>query len=299
MSLRAMSFLGNLRRNLTFIGTGLRILGDFSNATFTSRLCFKTSTTNGDTKICGIPNGTGTGTSWQAWTKESMNDCYRGYLQVYDDGVATTFIDVGLESVGTPTTPTTTMRWRASMYGNEILSCIYGGANVNDYTLSTPFGRLKFPAAQNASSDPNTLDDYEEFNTTPADTVFKLSFATPGDLAVTYTFRQSCYTKIGRVVIWNFAIVTASFTHTTAAGNFRIEGAPFAAADINSQPFHCPVQVGGVTSTALGFVGRISAGASHLEIIGNGSSSAGLGQTNFVSGATVNVQGTITYFTST
>jgi hypothetical protein len=47
--------------NLTFTGTGNRILGDFSNATVASRVAFQTSTTNSNTNIGVLPNGTATG----------------------------------------------------------------------------------------------------------------------------------------------------------------------------------------------------------------------------------------------
>lgn len=50
-------------------------------------------------------------------------------------------------------------------------------------------GQLKFPAAQNASSDVNTLDDYEEGTWTPS----------VGGTA-TYTTQTGTYTKIGRLV---------------------------------------------------------------------------------------------------
>ena len=46
--------------NLTFTGTGNRITGDFSNATFSSRVMFQSSTVNGNTVIEAVPNGTGT-----------------------------------------------------------------------------------------------------------------------------------------------------------------------------------------------------------------------------------------------
>jgi hypothetical protein len=48
--------------NLTFTSTSNRITGDFSNATSTSRVAFQTSTTNGNTNIEVIPNGTSTRT---------------------------------------------------------------------------------------------------------------------------------------------------------------------------------------------------------------------------------------------
>ena len=46
--------------NLTFTGTGNRITGDFSNATIANRVGFQSSTTNGNTTISVIPNGTAT-----------------------------------------------------------------------------------------------------------------------------------------------------------------------------------------------------------------------------------------------
>jgi len=49
--------------DLTFTGTGRRILGDFSNATVLSKLLFQTSTVNGATQMGAIPNGTGTQSS--------------------------------------------------------------------------------------------------------------------------------------------------------------------------------------------------------------------------------------------
>jgi hypothetical protein len=49
-----------LSGNLTFSSTAQRITGDFSNATLTNRLAFQTSTTNGNTTVTVLPNGTST-----------------------------------------------------------------------------------------------------------------------------------------------------------------------------------------------------------------------------------------------
>jgi len=46
--------------NQTFVGTGNRITGDFSNATAVNRVAFQTSTVNGNTGLYAIPNGTAT-----------------------------------------------------------------------------------------------------------------------------------------------------------------------------------------------------------------------------------------------
>jgi len=47
--------------NLTFSSTAQRITGDMSNATLSNRLAFQTSTTNGNTTISALPNGTAVG----------------------------------------------------------------------------------------------------------------------------------------------------------------------------------------------------------------------------------------------
>jgi hypothetical protein len=52
--------------NLTFTTTGQKIVGDFTNATFSNRTNFVTSTANSSTGIYALPSGTSTAASWQA-----------------------------------------------------------------------------------------------------------------------------------------------------------------------------------------------------------------------------------------
>lgn len=110
-----------------------------------------------------------------------------------------------------------------TVHGNQIASAsvadrVYVSANYVDG------GQVKFPATQNASSDANTLDDYEEGTWTPV-----LTFATPGNLSVAYSAQAGTYTKIGNVVSVKFTIATSGFTHTTASGEASITGLPFTA----------------------------------------------------------------------
>ncbi len=65
-------------------------------------------------------------------------------------------------------------------------------------------GQVGFPATQVASSDANTLDDYEEGTWVPA-----LSFggATTG---ITYNVHTGTYVKIGRIVFYNLTITLSS-----------------------------------------------------------------------------------------
>ena len=86
--------------------------------------------------------------------------------------------------------------------------------------LITTAGQIAFPATQNPSSDPNTLDDYEEgtWNAVFSATV------TPPDTPITMV---GVYTKIGREVT-----VTVAFNDvntTGASGDMFVHGLPFMA----------------------------------------------------------------------
>ena len=81
-------------------------------------------------------------------------------------------------------------------------------------------GQIKFPASQNASTDPNTLDDYEEGSWTPAVNI--LYGITPS--SATYTGR---YVKIGKLVYASFSFNFNS-SQTVATGmRGRMSGLPF------------------------------------------------------------------------
>lgn len=84
--------------------------------------------------------------------------------------------------------------------------------------------KVQFPATQVSSADANALDDYEEGDWTPV-----FTFATPGDLSVTYAEQDGSYVKIGQSVTETFNILTSAFTHTTASSIARITGSGFTA----------------------------------------------------------------------
>ena len=60
----ALTFDGT---TFTLGGTGKRISGDMSNATIANRVAFQTNTTNGNTAVNAIPNGTSTTTNFSAY----------------------------------------------------------------------------------------------------------------------------------------------------------------------------------------------------------------------------------------
>lgn len=87
-----------------------------------------------------------------------------------------------------------------------------GSLTIGEAEINANQG-IKFPATQVASSDANTLDDYEEGTWTPS----------VGGNA-TYTSRSGTYEKIGRAVIARFQI-TINAIGTGATG--AVSGLPF------------------------------------------------------------------------
>lgn len=178
-------------------------------------------------------------------------------------------------------------------------NCTFGEPNnrieIQDFT-SAP-GGIHFPASQVASSDANTLDDYEEGNSwTPV-----LSFDTPGDLSITYSVQVGAYTKVGRLVTVQFTILTSAFTFTTASGSARLTGFPFTTANISGLESMGKMKWRGITKASYTEVGvRLAANANIARIVacGSGQADATLGTADFPTGGTVALAGTLTYFTA-
>ena len=97
---------------------------------------------------------------------------------------------------------------------------------VGGATASASGAGITFPATQSASTDVNTLDDYEEGTFTPT-----LGGASSDPTSVTYVAQAGYYTKIGRLVT---AVVQVGFTtYTGGSGNFDVKGLPFTVASIS------------------------------------------------------------------
>ncbi len=98
-------------------------------------------------------------------------------------------------------------------------------------TFDVKSGQIKFPATQNASSDPNTLDDYEEGTWTPA---LSASITNTG-FTYNTTNTSGSYIKVGKMVR-----LTGRLTLTatgSAAGNVFITGLPLTNADTGQGNF--------------------------------------------------------------
>ena len=87
---------------------------------------------------------------------------------------------------------------------------------VGNATPSASGAGITFPATQSASTDANTLDDYEEGTWTPTD---------GSGAGLTFTSITATYTKIGRLVTLNCQF---TFPTTANASIIQITGMPFA-----------------------------------------------------------------------
>ena len=145
---------------------------------------------------------------------------------------------------------------------------------------------ITFPATQNASSNANTLDDYEEGSWTPA---FELG-------TWTYGTRTGYYRKIGsQVTVW-FSIIWSASSNP---GAISVTGLPFVS---RAEPFRATGAVGytqGVTFGGAGYTSLswlLSGNFSRLDLgnIGNNVT------TNFAVGTASSgeLQGTLTYITA-
>ncbi|MFZ9643127.1 MAG: hypothetical protein ACO29L_06670 [Candidatus Methylopumilus sp.] len=155
--------------------------------------------------------------------------------------------------------------------------------------ISANGGQIKFPATQSASSDANTLDDYEEGTWTPA-------YAT-GFSAVVYTARTGTYTKIGRFVQLNLFIDAGT---VTASGNISISGLPFATGSYSQNNYIGVVQVQATSGTlaAGNVLMRIPDAGSTLFLQTQSTTGvASMAGSQLGSGHTINA--TISYLTAT
>lgn len=81
-------------------------------------------------------------------------------------------------------------------------------------------GQFKFPVTQNPSSDPNTLDDYEEGSWTP------VNAQNSGQIGTWSTY-VGRYTKIGKVVVATIEITGTGMGYNTTTGFTKFTGLPF------------------------------------------------------------------------
>lgn len=117
--------------------------------------------------------------------------------------------------------------------------------------LVTTAGQIKFPATQNPSSDPNTLDDYEEGTWTPS--------VVGGNVAgiCTYTTRNGKYVKVGGRVFFDLSV---NWSDHTGNGPLGLTGLPF------YQGAGIPYGVCSILVSGVSFNGELSCYISGMSI---------------------------------
>jgi hypothetical protein len=147
-----------------------------------------------------------------------------------------------------------------------VLNLQSGGSNVatiNAYGIGLGTGvpssgiGITFPATQSASSDANTLDDYEEGTWTP---VF-VGSTTAGSCTYNTGVTNGAYVKIGQLVYTTFSIVATS-SHT-GTGALLLNGLPFATSSTAS--------FGG--SPSIGYWGSLAVNITYISAYTGGGSS--------------------------
>jgi hypothetical protein len=168
---------------------------------------------------------------------------------MYADGAELYVDSIVLEEIGEVAayTPQTISdeKWRDAT-SNANHGTISGATRVNPIRHATfedvVTNRITFPATQSASSDPNSLDDFEEGTWTPA-----FSNGAAG-----YQTQTGTYTKIGNIVQVEATIRTTSLT---GSGAVTITGLPFTFAKRNPVSIWCdswgtaPVSADAVVNT--------------------------------------------------
>jgi hypothetical protein len=152
---------------------------------------------------------------------------------------------------------------------------------------ATPSGSgsgITFPATQSASSDANTLDDYEEGTWTPS----------VGGTA-TYTTQKGTYVKVGRMVTCHFRI-TINLILTGSTVN--LSGFPFTAAndsygDIYSGTCSYFNNIAANTSCLTNY---IASNTSYVNFVGQNAFDNACLNTIALFGNSADVAGSVTYF---
>lgn len=213
--------------------------------------------------------------------------------------IATTWANTTLTDIATALTnslSTDGSTASVSLAGKTMSGGTFSGPAVTG-VLTLTGGQIQFPAVAIPSAGGNVLDDYEEGTFTPT-----LTYATPGNLVVAYSFRTGTYVKIGKQVTANILISTSTYTHTTASGNLQITGLPFScvetapvggcrASGIKISPAAFPISVG------LNPVSSVDVGTTVLLWLPgiNDSSEVPLVAANHTSGSVCTLVITVTY----
>lgn len=141
-------------------------------------------------------------------------------------------------------------------------------------------GQIKFPATQNASTNVNTLDDYEEGTFTPT-----LSFG-DASTGITYSSQSGAYTKIGNLVY--FELIISLSSKGTATGFAKVENLPFTGQSSFTRPLSWGLYADMVSITVpSGYVGGTAAALTQA----GATATANMTHANFTNSSVIRIGG--------
>lgn len=156
---------------------------------------------------------------------------------------------------------------------------------IGGATPSTSGSGVSFPATQSASSNVNTLDDYEEGTFTAG-----ITPKTSGSVTLNTFYQSGTYTKIGRLVTVCGQLILSSVS-SPVGNQFYITGLPFTSSSAGLINYSVGVVRYDVDGNAIGtaYIGTIGENSSQIAVNFDSSTLAGNQRFTF----------TVTYPTST
>lgn len=154
-------------------------------------------------------------------------------------------------------------------------------------------GALGAATATSLTFGSSALSTYEVGSWTPV-----LTFATPGNLSVSYTTQLGRYVQIGNQVTIFFNIVTSAFTHTTASGNLTVTGLPVA--NGSAMQTNGTVVYQGITKAGFSsFFTQLNASSSSILFVASNSAASisSVAATDTPTGGSIVIRGSLTYTT--
>lgn len=181
-------------------------------------------------------------------TPGSSNDMPgRMFLMTSSDGTATPIARLSISNAGIIT-----------MGGYTTGVPQFDASGVISSSTTVSVDAVKFPATQVASSNVNTLDDYEEGTWTPA-------FTPASGSGITYSTQVGRYTKIGNFVFAQAHLILSSLG--TASGTISIT-LPFSSANVSSMYSTVQLSYWAVTTTSINNAGGyVAPNSTTLQIV--------------------------------
>jgi hypothetical protein len=132
------------------------------------------------------------------WLGERLENSSSNNMVINNGGSIRINIDCDNNNTGESFTVGTNQRSIDS--NNKLFEVLESG------TVVLPFGQIQFPATQNASSNANTLDDYEEGTFNPTIN------CTTNSGTVVYSYQYGYYVKVGQLVWYYFDLNITSYS---------------------------------------------------------------------------------------